>query len=107
MMEALKDEVKNYIELQLRYYKFEAVEKMGELRAKFLVKVILTFFALVFTMFLGLTLSLYLGEVFDSFYKGFGVVALIFATFLVVAFLFRKSMFSFFFRDYLDENIPL
>lgn len=105
-MEAIKDEVLKYAQMQLRYYKFEVVEKIGETRAKFIVKCILTFIGLIFTLFLGVTLALYLSEVFDSFYKGFGIVSLIFAFFIVVAFAVRKPMINFFFRDYLDKNIP-
>lgn len=105
-MEQIKNEVLKYLEMQIRYYKFECVELFAEKRARFMARALLTLMILVLVLFLGLTLALYLSEILGSLYKGFGIVSLLFTLLTIIGFILRKSMINFFFRDYLDKNIP-
>jgi hypothetical protein len=105
-MEQIKKEALKYLEMQIRYCKFELVEQLAKKRARLMVRALLTLIVLVLVFFLGLTLALYLSEILGSLYKGFGVVSLLFALFTIIGFIIRKPMINFFFKDYLDKNIP-
>ncbi|MEI6866204.1 hypothetical protein [Flavicella sp.] len=102
----MKEELIKYIELKIRYYRFEAVEKIGDLRAKLLVDILILFLFACLLLFLGFTTAVVLNAVFDSTYLGYVVVTLVLLFSVLILVWKRKTIISKINQNYLENNIP-
>jgi hypothetical protein len=102
----MKEEIRKYIELKLKLIKFEATEKVADIRSKLFFDIVFIFLCFCFLFFFGFTLALLLNAIFDSNYLGF----VVFTSFLLLTMLFllwkRKKIIRKIFMNYLDRNIP-
>lgn len=102
----MKEELIKYIELKIRYYRFEAIEKIGELRAKLFVDVLILFLSACLLLFLGFTSAVVLNAFFDSRYLGYVIVTLVLLFSVLLLVWKRKTIISKITQNYLDNNIP-
>ena len=105
-MKKLKHEIIEYLNLELRFYKFEAIEKYSEVRSELIIKSFLILMFFTFLIFTGLTLSFFLGELFNNIYKGFGITTLLFLLTTIVVLLLKSKIKSLIHANFLDKNIP-
>ena len=76
LFEEMKDDVSNYVTNTIELTKLQAYEKISKGSATISFLIVLLFFVFQFLGLLLFTLGFYLSEaVFDSFWKGFGVVS--------------------------------
>ena len=66
-----KDSAKEYTDLQIKYFKLQMVENLSKLFTGLITKIVLFILLLFFVLFLGLSLSYYLGGVLNSNALGF------------------------------------
>lgn len=85
------DQLKEYAETRFKLSKYKVIEKSTSVIAS-LVRDVVTIMALVLTfLFASFTLALFLGEVFHSYWKGFGCVALLYLLFAIIIMSAKKS----------------
>ncbi|NIJ45163.1 hypothetical protein FHR24_001602 [Wenyingzhuangia heitensis] len=102
----MKDDLLKYLDLQKKLYHFEAIEKIGEIRAKILFRIFATLFLFTFLMFLGIGTALYLNHLFNSIYLGFTLVSLLFFIVLTMSYIFKTNIKNWMFKNYINNNIP-
>ena len=102
----MKDDLLKYLELQTKLYHFEAIEKIGEFRAKIIFRIFTTFFIFTFLMFMGIGTALYLNHLFNSTYVGFLIISSIFLIVILLTYIFKTYIKDWMFNSYLNKNIP-
>jgi uncharacterized membrane protein len=102
----MKEELIAYIELKFKYYRFEAVEKIGEVRAKLFFDIVFLFLAFCFLLFAGFTSALVLNAVLDSAYLGFVIITSCLLLIMLILLWKRKTILDKIFQNYINRNIP-
>lgn len=102
----MKEEIIKYIELKFKYLQFEAVEKIGEARAKIFFDVVFLFLFFCFLIFVGFTSALVLNAIFESTYLGFVTVTVGLVLIMLLMLWKRKTILTRIMQNYLDRNIP-
>ena len=102
----MKEEITKYIELKLKLFKFEATEKVADIRAKLFFDIVFIFLCFCFLFFFGFTLALLLNAIFDSNYLGFVVFSSLLLLTMLILLWKRKKIIRKIFINYLDRNIP-
>lgn len=87
----IADQVKDYIETYLKLARLKAIDKGTSLAAGIAVDIAMILAALVVFLFASITLALFLADVFHSYWKGFGCVALFYALVVLLMSVFRKN----------------
>ncbi len=90
LFEEMRDDISNYIHSTLELGKLESYEKISLGSSAIIYGFILTGLALIAVLFFFVTAGLYLGELLQSQWMGFGIVAL-FAIFVVLILLLIKK----------------
>lgn len=102
----MKEELIKYIELKFKYYRFEAVEKIGDIRAKIFFDVVFLFLSFCFLLFVGLTSAVLINAFFDSSYIGYVIVTAFLLLVMLVLLWKRKAIINKIFQNFIDRNIP-
>lgn len=102
----MKEELIKYIELKFKYYRFEAVEKIGDIRAKIFFDVVFLFLSFCFLLFVGLTSAVLINAFFDSSYIGYVIVTSFLLLVMLVLLWKRKAIINKIFQNFIDRNIP-
>lgn len=105
-MENISKYLLRYIKLKVRFYQFEAIEKIGEIKAQIILKTFLILMFFNFLIFAGFALSFYLGELLGSYYKGFGIVSLVFIFSTLLIYILRKPFSRLIVGRFVANNIP-
>lgn len=105
-MKIMKEELIKYVELRVKLLRFEATEKVADVRSKMLFDVVFIFLCFCFLLFFGFTLALVLNAMFDSLYLGFVVFSSLLLSVIIVLLWKRKKIIAKIFTNYLDRNIP-
>lgn len=88
----LKTDVLVYLEAKLEILKLSAYGSISKLIAVLSYAVIITFVAFFVILFIFLAVGFYLGDLFDSFGAGFGVVAALYLILIGIIILCKKSI---------------
>lgn len=84
----LINKISGYVEKKIELVKLEIQEDMAVIAAKVVLMVIMGLLLLIFFLFLSLLLGIYINNVTNSKFVGFGIVAIIyFVIFLLLVFL--------------------
>ena len=102
----MKEELIKYIELKFKYYRFEAVEKIGDIRSKLFFDIVFLFLFFCFLLFAGFTSALILNAVLKSVYLGFVIVTTGLLLIMLIMLWKRKEILDKIFKNYIDRNIP-
>ena len=73
--QSLIDQIKEYIELQIKIAKYKAIDGSSGVIASAIVGTVLALLALFLILFSSMALGFYLSDVLESFWAGFGCVA--------------------------------
>lgn len=90
LFEEIKDDVSHYINDTLELGKLEVYEKLSVGSSVITYSLIISGIALFALLFVFITLGLYLAEVLQSDWAGFGIVALVAVLFVLILVLARK-----------------
>lgn len=95
LFEEMKDDVSNYITNTLELGKLEIYEKMSKGSSVITYSLILSGVSLVALLFVFITLGLYLGEILQNTWAGFGIVSLAAILLMFILLLVRKPFKNF------------
>lgn len=87
----LKEDLTKYLDLRLQYIKLSAFEKISKLASALVSVIIILFFSLFGTLFLFLTLAIYMGDLTGNRTMGFAIVSGFFIVMLLLYFAFGKK----------------
>jgi len=87
----LSDQLKQYIETRIKLIRLQAVEKGTSFFAGLITEVFVLICIATTLMFFSITLALYLGELFNAYWIGFGCVALIYLFIALLVSAFKKK----------------
>ena len=85
------DQLKEYAETRFKLSKYKVIEKSTSVIAGLVTDVVIIVSLVLTFLFASFTLALFLGEVFHSYWKGFGCVALLYLLFAIVIMLAKGS----------------
>lgn len=80
----LIDQLKEYAEIRLKLAKYQAVDGGSSIIASLIAEVVVVMSMVAAFVFASLTLAFYLAEVLQSYWEGFGCVALIYLLIAIV-----------------------
>jgi hypothetical protein len=80
----LIDQLKEYAELRIKLAKYKAIDGGSSVMASIIADVVAIISMLLAFIFASFTLAFYLAWVFDSFWKGFGCVGLIYLLIAII-----------------------
>ncbi len=87
----LTDQLKQYIETRIKLARLQAVEKGTSFFASLVTEVFVLICIATTLMFFSITLALYLGQLFNAYWIGFGIVALIYLFIAIFVSAFKKK----------------
>ena len=90
--QSIVDQIKEYIELQIKIAKYKAIDGSSGVIASVIVGATLAILGLFLILFLSFTLGFYLSEVLESFWAGFGCVAGLYLILVLVISLSSKAI---------------
>ena len=85
--------VKEYLETRMKIYRLQSIRLFSRSAGYFAWIIISVFLAFLFLLFSGLVLGFWFSGLFDSFVKGFGLVALLILAVFILLAVFRKALF--------------
>ncbi|AMR31219.1 hypothetical protein A0256_07155 [Mucilaginibacter sp. PAMC 26640] len=86
------DQAKEYVETRLKLLKLEAIERSTSIIANIVVELVVVISLILTFLFASFTLALFLGDVFHSYWKGFGSVALLYLLIAVILIVAKKPI---------------
>src|SRR5215217_6779877 len=90
--QSIVDQIKEYIELQIKIAKYKAIDGSSGVIASIIVGATLAILALFLMLFASFTLGFYLSEVLESFWAGFGCVAGLYLLLVLIIALSSKAI---------------
>lgn len=90
--QSIVDQIKEYIELQIKIAKYKAIDGSSGVIASVIVGATLGILALFLILFASFTLGFYLSEVLESFWAGFGCVAGLYLLLVLIISLSSKAI---------------
>ena len=88
----LIDQLKEYVEIRLKLAKYKAVDSGSTIFAGLIADVVVVISMVLAFVFASFTLAFYLAEVFNSYWAGFGCVALLYLLIAVIIKYNKKSI---------------
>ena len=90
--QSLIDQIKEYIELQIKIAKYKAIDGSSGVIASAIVGTVLALLAVFLIMFASTALGFYLSDVLQSFWAGFGCVAGLYLVLVLILLLSSKAI---------------
>jgi hypothetical protein len=85
------DQLKEYVETRVKLAKYKVIDSSSSIVAGLITDIVIAFAALLAFLFASFTLALFLGDLFNSYWKGFGVVALFYLLIAIIVVVAKKS----------------
>lgn len=86
------DQLKEYIELQIKIAKYKAIDGVSEFASQAVIGVALAITGLLVLLFASCTLALYLSSVLASYWQGFGCVTLLYLLIMLVVVISKRGI---------------
>lgn len=86
------DQAKEYVETRLKLLKLEVAERSTSIIANIVVELVVIISLVLTFLFASFTLALFLGDVLNSNWKGFGIVALLYLLIAVILMVAKKPI---------------
>lgn len=91
-VEGLYDQAKKYTEDSLELYKLQAIDRTAVILSSIASRSALALIVVLFTLFINVGISLYLGTLLGALYLGFLVLSGFYVIIGVIVFFFKKEM---------------
>ena len=88
----LFEQLKDYAETRIKLAKYQAIEGGTSIAASLIADVVALMSMVAAFVFASFTLAFYLGQVFESYWKGFGCVAIIYFIIAIVIRINKRSL---------------
>jgi len=90
--QSLIDQIKEYVELQIKIAKYKAIDGSSEAFATIIVAIILSIVGVLILIFASIALGFYLSEVLHTYWGGFGCLAALYLVIALILYITRQSM---------------
>jgi hypothetical protein len=91
-IELLYQKVEKYSKTSFELLQLGAIDKTSDILSSLAVVIVLSFISAMFTLFLNIGISLYLGDLLQNYVMGFIIVAVCYLLIGIIIYLFRKSL---------------
>ena len=91
-MEQLYQKAKDYTEVSIELFRLNAIDKTADLVSSLFAKFILAMVVAMFTLFINIALSLYIGKLLEETYLGFLIVSGIYLVLSIVILLYSDKL---------------
>lgn len=91
-IEVLYEKAKIYAETNLNLLTLNIIDKSADVLSSFASRIFIAIAVTMCTLFINLSISLYIGELLDHFYLGFLIVSVFYMIMAIVLFVFRKNL---------------
>lgn len=91
-VEQLYQKTKEYTETSIELFKLNAIDKTADLISSLFARLILVMFVAMFTLFINIALSLYIGKLLGEMYVGFLIVSGIYLVLSIAILLFSDKL---------------
>lgn len=91
---SLTGQIKEYIETRIKLARYQAIDKGTSFFANLLTEVFVLFCIVTTFFFATITLALYLGQLLNSYWMGFGCIALLYLLLAIIVSAIKKSFFE-------------
>ena len=85
------EQIKEYAETRIKLAKYEIIDRSTTVIAAIVIDIVVVISLLLTFLFASITLALFLADVFHSYWKGFGTVALIYLVIVLLCIYAKKS----------------
>lgn len=86
------DQVKEYVETRVKLLKLEVIERSTSIIANIVVELVVVIALVLTFLFASFTLALFLGDLFNSNWKGFGSVTILYLLVAVILIVAKKPI---------------
>ncbi len=90
--QSLIDQIKEYVELQIKIAKYKAIDGSSGVVASAIVGTVLVVLVIFLVLFASVTLGFYLADVLQSFWAGFGCIAGLYLILVLIMLVSSKSI---------------
>jgi len=84
--------IRSYVNDRLEITKLDMIEKSSKVFSGVVTSISIVVIALIFLLFLSVTLALFLGNLLDSYTLAFGIVSMIYLVIGLVVYFFKRSL---------------
>jgi hypothetical protein len=91
-IELLYQKVEKYSKTSFELLQLSAIDKTSDILSSLAVVIVLSFISAMFTLFLNIGISLYLGDLLQNYVLGFIIVAVCYLLIGIIIYIFRKSL---------------
>ncbi|MFC4740988.1 hypothetical protein ACFO3U_13375 [Flavobacterium ponti] len=91
-MEALYEKAKEYVDLNIELFRLNAIDKAADVLSSLFARLILIMVVAMFTLFINIALSLYIGKQLGEMYLGFLIVSGIYLVLSILVYYFSDKM---------------
>ena len=91
-IELLYQKVEKYSKTSFELLQLGAIDKTSDILSSLAVVIVLSFISAMFTLFLNIGISLYLGDLLQNYVLGFIIVAVCYLLIGIIIYIFRKSL---------------
>ena len=91
-IELLYQKVEKYSKTSFELLQLSTIDKTSDILSSLAVVIVVSFLSAMFTLFLNIGISLYLGDLLHNYVLGFIIVAACYLLIGIIIYLFRKSL---------------
>lgn len=91
-IELLYEKTKKYTETSIELFKLNTIDKIADLVSSLFVRLILIMVVAMFTLFLNIALSLFIGTLLGETFLGFLIISGVYLVLYIIMFTYRKKL---------------
>lgn len=91
-IELLYEKTKKYTETSIELFKLNTIDKIADLVSSLFVRLILIMVVAMFTLFLNIALSLFIGTLLGETFLGFLIISGVYLVLYIIMFNYRKKL---------------
>lgn len=91
-IEKLYDKAEQYSKTSIDLIKLNAIDKTSDLISSLAVVIAISLIVAMFTLFINIGISLYIGKLLHDYYLGFMIVSVFYIVVAIVVFIYRKRL---------------
>lgn len=91
-IELLFEKAQDYTKTSIELLKLNAIDKAADITASLAFRLVLGMFVAIFSLFISVSISLYIGKLLGEYYLGFLIVSGFYLMVVIVLFIFRDKL---------------
>lgn len=91
-IELLYDKAKKYTETSIELFRLNAIDKTADVSSSLMARMAIVMVVAMFTLFINIGISLFIGKMMGEYYLGFMIVSLFYLILAIVLYLFSNQL---------------